>query len=105
MNFTKMQGCGNDYCYIDCTKQQIENTQELARKISDRHFGVGSDGLILIKPSEKADFFMDMYNTSLIPSPPSQSCSFRCPCYASADNGELPPPTCCYGSLLPALPY
>ena len=63
MNFTKMQGCGNDYCYIDCTKQQIENTQELARKISDRHFGVGSDGLILIKPSEKADFFMDMYNS------------------------------------------
>lgn len=62
MKFTKMQGCGNDYCYMDCTKQQIENIPELARRISDRHFGVGSDGLILIKPSERADFFMDMYN-------------------------------------------
>lgn len=62
MKFTKMQGCGNDYCYMDCTKEQIDNIPELAKRISDRHFGVGSDGLILIKPSERADFFMDMYN-------------------------------------------
>lgn len=62
MKFTKMQGCGNDYVYVDCTKNSIENIAETAIKVSDRHFGVGSDGLILIKPSETADFTMDMYN-------------------------------------------
>lgn len=62
MKFTKMQGCGNDYVYIDCTKNTLENIPEAAVKVSDRHFGIGSDGLILIKPSETADFFMDMYN-------------------------------------------
>lgn len=62
MKFTKMQGCGNDYVYIDCTKNTLENISEAAVKVSDRHFGIGSDGLILIKPSETADFFMDMYN-------------------------------------------
>lgn len=62
MKFTKMQGCGNDYIYVDCTKNSIENIAETAIKVSDRHFGVGSDGLILIKPSETADFTMDMYN-------------------------------------------
>ncbi|HKL80580.1 MAG TPA: diaminopimelate epimerase [Mobilitalea sp.] len=62
MKFTKMQGCGNDYVYVDCTKELIDDISETARKVSDRHFGVGSDGLILIRPSEKADFFMDMYN-------------------------------------------
>jgi len=64
MKFTKMQGCGNDYVYIDCTKTQVlGDVADLAVKISDRHFGVGSDGLILIKPSENADFFIDMYNS------------------------------------------
>lgn len=63
MKFTKMQGCGNDYVYVDCTKQQLENVNELARKVSDRHYGIGSDGLILIKSSDKADFFMEMYNS------------------------------------------
>ena len=62
MKFTKMQGCGNDYVYMNCTENEIINAAELAVKISDRHFGVGSDGLILIKSSDKADFFMDMYN-------------------------------------------
>lgn len=62
MKFTKMQGCGNDYVYIDCFKEDVQNPSELAVKVSDRHFGIGSDGLILIKPSDKADFFMDMYN-------------------------------------------
>jgi diaminopimelate epimerase len=62
MKFTKMQGCGNDYVYVDCTKETIPNIPETAIKMSDRHFGVGSDGLILIKPSEIADFMMDMYN-------------------------------------------
>ncbi len=62
MKFIKMQGCGNDYVYMNCTEDEIINAAELAVKISDRHFGVGSDGLILIKSSDKADFFMDMYN-------------------------------------------
>ena len=62
MKFTKMQGCGNDYIYVDCTKNLIDNIRETAIKVSDRHFGIGSDGLILIRPSDKADFMMDMYN-------------------------------------------
>ena len=63
MRFTKMQGCGNDYVYIDCFAQKPPaNAPALARKISDRHFGVGGDGLILICPSEKADACMVMFN-------------------------------------------
>ena len=62
MEFTKMQGLGNDYVYVNCFKEKIENPSEMAVKVSDRHFGIGSDGLILIKPSEVADFEMDMYN-------------------------------------------
>ena len=62
MKFTKMHGLGNDYVYVNCLKETVENPSELARFVSDRHFGIGSDGLILIRPSEKADFQMDMYN-------------------------------------------
>ena len=62
MKFTKMQGLGNDYVYVNCLKEKIADPPELARKISDRHFGVGSDGLIMINPSDKADFEMEMYN-------------------------------------------
>ncbi len=62
MKFTKMQGIGNDYVYVNCFKEQIENPSQAAIKVSDRHFGVGSDGLILIKPSDVADFEMEMYN-------------------------------------------
>ena len=62
VKFTKMQGCGNDYVYVDCTKDVIDNIPETARRVSDRHFGIGSDGLILIRTSKKADFMMDMYN-------------------------------------------
>lgn len=62
MQFTKMHGCGNDYVYVDCTKTMIENADKLAIKVSDRHFGIGSDGLILIAPSDVADFQMIMYN-------------------------------------------
>ena len=63
MKFTKMQGLGNDYIYVNCFSEQIENINETAKRLSDRHFGVGSDGLVLIKPSEVADFCMDMYNS------------------------------------------
>lgn len=62
IQFTKMNGLGNDYVYIDATKSDVENANELAIKVSERHFGVGSDGLVLIKKSDKADFFMEMYN-------------------------------------------
>ena len=62
MKFTKMQGLGNDYVYVNCLQEKIDNPSELARKISNRHFGVGSDGLIMINPSDKADFEMEMYN-------------------------------------------
>ena len=62
MKFTKMQGIGKDYVYLNCLQQTIENPSEMALKISDRHYGVGSDGLIMINPSDKADFEMEMYN-------------------------------------------
>lgn len=64
MKFTKMNGCGNDYIYVDGLKEKIveEKKPELARKLSDRHFGIGSDGLIFINPSAEADFEMEMYN-------------------------------------------
>jgi len=63
MKFTKMQGLGNDYIYVDCTKKSIDNLSEVAKKVSDRHFGIGSDGLVLILPSDKADFRMRMFNS------------------------------------------
>lgn len=62
MKFTKMQGLGNDYVYVNCFEEKVENPSELAVKVSDRHFGIGSDGLILIRPSEVADFRMTMFN-------------------------------------------
>jgi diaminopimelate epimerase len=63
MRFTKMHGCGNDYIYIDCFAQPMPHDPPgLSRAISDRHFGVGSDGLILICPSDKADARMRMFN-------------------------------------------
>lgn len=62
MKFTKMQGLGNDYVYLDCTKATPVDLPALAVRVSDRHFGVGSDGLICICASEKADFRMRMFN-------------------------------------------
>ena len=62
MKFTKMQGLGNDYVYVNCFKEKIDNPSEVAKFVSDRHFGIGSDGLIMINPSKVADFEMEMYN-------------------------------------------
>ena len=62
MNFVKMHGLGNDYVYIDCFKEQVAAPRELAIQISDRHFGVGGDGLVLIMPSAKADAGMRIFN-------------------------------------------
>ncbi len=62
IQFDKMQAAGNDYVYVDANKNEIENPEQLAIQMSDRHFGVGSDGLVLIMPSEIADFRMRMFN-------------------------------------------
>ena len=62
MKFTKMQGLGNDYIYINAFEERVDDPPALARRLSDRHFGVGGDGLVLIAPSDKADFRMVMYN-------------------------------------------
>ncbi len=62
MRFTKMHGLGNDYVYVDARTERVENPPDLARKISDRHTGIGSDGLIIIHPSMMADVRMEMYN-------------------------------------------
>ena len=64
MNYNNMHGCGNDYIYIDGAKEKIaqEEKEAFVRRVSDRHFGVGGDGVIFINPSEEADFEMEMYN-------------------------------------------
>ena len=62
MKFTKMHGCGNDYIYIDCFKETVKDEKQAAIFLSDRHFGVGGDGIILIKKGKTADFEMVMYN-------------------------------------------
>lgn len=64
MKFTKMHGCGNDYIYVDGGSEQISREQkpELVKRLSDRHFGIGGDGVIFINPSDEADFEMEMYN-------------------------------------------
>lgn len=65
INFFKMHGTGNDYIYIDCIKESInlENISSIAIKLSDRHFGIGGDGIVLILPSNVADFKMRMFNS------------------------------------------
>ncbi len=62
MKFTKMHGIGNDYIYINCFEEKIDDPVSLSVKLSDRHFGIGSDGIILICPSDIADFRMQMFN-------------------------------------------
>ncbi|NLD49704.1 MAG: diaminopimelate epimerase [Clostridiaceae bacterium] len=62
MKFTKMHGLGNDYIYVNCFKEVVDNPSEVAITVSDRHFGIGGDGLVLIMPSDIADFRMRMFN-------------------------------------------
>lgn len=62
MKFTKMHGCGNDYVYVNLFEEHIDDPAEISIKVSDRHFGIGSDGLITIEPSDIADFRMRIYN-------------------------------------------
>jgi len=62
IEFSKWQGCGNDFVMLDCLEQKIENVSELALRLCDRHYGIGADGVILVLPSDKADFRMRIYN-------------------------------------------
>lgn len=78
MKFTKMQGLGNDYVYVNCFEETVNDPEKLAIAVSDRHFGIGSDGLILITPSEVADCRRDMYNLGRFP-------RARCAATASAE--------------------
>ena len=63
LKFTKMEGLGNDYIYVDAINQHVSNPSNLSKKLSDRHFGIGADGLILISKSDIADFKMNIYNS------------------------------------------
>lgn len=63
MKVTKMHGAGNDYIYVNCFEETLSNPSQAAKDLSDRHFWIGSDGLVLIKPSRDADFEMNMYNS------------------------------------------
>ena len=62
MRFTKMQGIGNDYIYVNCFEETVNDPERVSQIVSDRHFGIGGDGLVLIMPSDKADFRMRMFN-------------------------------------------
>lgn len=62
MRFTKMHGAGNDYIYIDCFTENVENPEDLSKILSEKHFSIGADGIVLISPSKNADCFMDIYN-------------------------------------------
>src|SRR3990172_5196683 len=87
MRFTKMHGAGNDYVYVDCFAEPVpDNIPELARRMSDRRFGVGSDGLILICPSERADAEMRMFNAD---GSPGEMCGngIRCVAKYLYDHG------------------
>jgi diaminopimelate epimerase len=63
INFTKMHGAGNDYIYVNCFENDIPFDADMVRHLSDRHFGIGGDGVIFVRPTENADAYMDMYNT------------------------------------------
>lgn len=89
MQFTKMQGCGNDYIYVNCLAETVSDPSRAAIRLSDRHFGIGGDGLVLICPSERADFCMDMYNAD---GSRSEMCgnAIRCVGKYLYDNGIVP---------------
>lgn len=90
MRFTKMQGCGNDYIYVDCFSEHVTEPEKLAERIADRHFGVGGDGLILIEPSATADAFMHMFNAD---GSEGKMCGngVRCVAKYLYDHGLVPP--------------
>lgn len=88
MKFTKMHGAGNDYVYVNCFDEKVENPADVAVKVSNRNFGIGSDGLILIMPSDKADVRMRMFNSD---GSESEMCGngIRCVAKYAYDHGIL----------------
>ena len=90
MKFTKMQGCGNDYIYVNCFTEKVIEPSKLAVSLSDRHFGIGGDGLILIEPSETADAYMHMFNRD---GSEGKMCGngIRCTAKYIYDHGIIPP--------------
>jgi len=86
MRFTKMEGLGNDYVYVDGFGTEVADPPALARRVSDRHFGVGADGLILILPSERADVRMRMHNAD---GSPAEMCGngLRCVAWYACRHG------------------
>src|SRR5450759_2278515 len=88
MKFTKMQGAGNDYVYVNCFEEKIANPRQIAIQVSNRNFGIGSDGLILIMPSDKADLRMRMFNSD---GSESEMCGngIRCVAKYAYDHGIL----------------
>jgi diaminopimelate epimerase len=88
MKFTKMHGAGNDYVYVNCFEERVENPEQVAIKVSNRNFGIGSDGLILILPSEKADVRMRMFNAD---GSESEMCGngIRCVAKYAYDHGLI----------------
>src|SRR5512136_695621 len=88
MKFTKMQGAGNDYVYVNGFEERVENPEQLAVRVSNRNFGIGSDGLILILPSEKADVRMRMFNAD---GSESEMCGngIRCVAKYAYDHGVV----------------
>jgi diaminopimelate epimerase len=88
MKFTKMQGAGNDYVYVNCFDETVENPQQMAIQVANRNFGIGSDGLILIMPSDKADVRMRMFNSD---GSESEMCGngIRCVAKYAYDHGVV----------------
>ena len=86
LEFTKMHGIGNDYIYFNCLEKELQNPEKVAQVITDRHFGVGGDGIVLICPSSSADFRMRMFNTD---GSEAQNCgnAVRCVAKFIYDNG------------------
>jgi diaminopimelate epimerase len=89
MKFTKMHGIGNDYIYVNCLEERVENPSRFARQVSDRHFGIGGDGLILITPSKKADVGMRIFNAD---GSEAQMCGngIRCVAKYAYEHGLVP---------------
>lgn len=89
MKFTKMQACGNDYIYVNCFEERVDDPAKLAVRLSERHYGIGSDGLILIEPSACADAFMHMFNRD---GSEGRMCGngVRCVAKYIYDNGIIP---------------
>ena len=89
MKFTKMHGCGNDYIYINCFEESVTDIEKLAPMLSDRHYGIGGDGVILIEPSEIADARMRMYN---LDGSEGEMCGngIRCLAKYISDHGIIP---------------